>query len=248
MSVSIKTEQEIEQMRVAGKILAETFKELESHIFPGQTRLHLNNLADKFIRSKGAYPTCLNYEGFPYSICASVNQEVVHGFCTDEPIKDGDIITLDIVVNYKGMNADAARTYLVGNVDPKVVKLVEDTKQAFFEGVAGIKAGSRLGHISHRIQAYAEQRGYGVVRELAGHGVGKEMHEDPCVDNFGKYNSGIVLEAGMTLAVEPMITLGKRNVYLENNDWTVSTVDGLPSAHYENTILIKEDGIEILTI
>ena len=248
MFVTIKTEQEINKMRVAGKILSDTFKMLESHIFPGQTSLRLNDLAYKFITSKGGYPTCLNYEGFPYSICASVNDQVVHGFCTDIPLKDGDIISLDFVVNYQGYNADAARTYLVGNVKPEVVKLVEDTKQAFFEGIKDIKAGSRLGHISHRIQVYLEERGYGVVREMAGHGIGKEMHEDPCIPNFGKYNSGLVLSAGMTFAVEPMVTLGKRDVYLEDNDWTVTTQDGKPSAHYENTILITDEGLEILTI
>lgn len=248
MNVTIKTKQEVEKMKVAGKILSDMFKMLEPYIYPGQTSLHLNDLAYKFITSKGAHPTCLNYEGFPYSICASVNDQVVHGFCNNIPFKDGDIITIDCVVNYEGYNADAARTFLVGNVKPNVVKLVEDTKQAFFEGISGIKAGCRLGNISSRIQKFCEERGYGVVRELAGHGIGKEMHEDPCVENFGKFNSGIVLQEGMTIAVEPMVTLGKRYVYLDDNNWTIATEDGLPSAHYENTILITKDGVEILTI
>ncbi len=248
MSVTIKTEQEIEKMRIAGKILSETLKMLEEHIFPGQTSLHLNDLAYKFITSKGALPSFLNYEGFPYTICASVNSQVVHGFCTDIPLKDGDIISVDCGVNYQGYHSDAARTFLVGNVNPKVAKLVEDTKQSFFEGIKDIKAGSRLGHIGHRIQTYLEERGYGVVRELAGHGIGTDVHEDPIVPNYGKYNSGLVLQEGMTIAVEPMSTLGKRNVYLEDNEWTVTTTDGLPSAHYENTILIKKDGVEILSL
>ena len=248
MNVTIKTEQEIEKMRVAGKILSECLKMLEQHIIPGQTSSRLDDLAYKFITSKGATPSFLNYEGFPNTICASVNDQVVHGFCTDVPLKDGDIISVDCGVIWQGYHSDAARTFLVGNVDPKVVKLVEDTKQSFFEGIKDIKAGSRLGHISHRIQVYLEERGYGVVRELAGHGIGTNLHEDPIVPNFGKYNSGLVLQEGMTIAVEPMSTLGKRDVYLEDNDWTVTTWDGKPSAHYENTILIKKDGVEILSL
>ncbi len=246
--VTIKTDEELEKMRKAGKILAAALLEVEKYIYPGQTSNNLNKIVHDFIVKRGGTPSFLNYEGFPYSICASVNAQVVHGFCTDEPLKEGDIISIDAGVCYQGYHADAARTFPVGNVDARILKLIEDTKQSFFEGIEGIKAGSRLGHISHRIQAFLEKNGYGVVREMVGHGIGSDLHEEPNVPNFGKYNSGLVLKKNMTLAVEPMVTLGERFVYLEDNDWTVTTVDGLPSAHYENTIIILDTGVEITTL
>lgn len=248
MSITIKNSEQIEYMRKAGKILKDTLDLLEASIYPGQTSLRLNDLAYNYIISQGAKPSFLNYEGFPFTICASVNDQVVHGFCTDVPLKEGDIISVDCGVIWKGYHSDAARTFPVGNISVEKAKLIEATKQSFFEGIKDIKAGSRLGHISHRIQVYLEERGYGVVRELAGHGVGTDLHEDPIIPNFGKYNSGIVLQEGMTIAVEPMSTMGRREVCLEDNDWTVSTFDGKPSAHYENTLLITKDGVEILTM
>ena len=248
MSISIKNKEQIDKMRKAGKILKQTLDLLESSIYPGQTTSRLNDLAYNYIISQGAKPSFLNYQGFPFTICASLNDQVVHGFCTDIPLKDGDIISIDCGVIWEGYHSDAARTFPVGNISVEKQKLIEATKNSFFEGIKDIKAGSRLGHISHKIQVYLESRGYGVVRELAGHGVGRELHEDPIVANFGKYNSGIVLQDGMTLAIEPMSTLGKRDVVLEDNDWTVSTYDGKPSAHYENTVLITKDGVEILTL
>lgn len=246
--ITIKNNQEIENMRIAGKILKETLDMLEQHIFPGQTSSRLNDLAYNYIISKGAKPSFLNYEGFPYTICASLNDQVVHGFCTNQPFVEGDIISIDCGVIWNGYHSDAARTFPVGNVSSEKLKLINDTKNSFFEGIKDIKAGSRLGHISHKIQVYLESKGYGVVRELTGHGIGTNLHEDPYVPNYGKYNSGIELQAGMTLAIEPMSTLGKRDVVLEENDWTVSTADGRPSAHYENTVLITETGVEILTL
>ena len=248
MSISIKNKEQIDKMRKAGKILKQTLDLLESSIYPGQTTSRLNDLAYNYIISQGAKPSFLNYQGFPFTICASLNDQVVHGFCTDIPLKDGDIISIDCGVIWEGYHSDAARTFPVGNISVEKQKLIEATKNSFFEGIKDIKAGSRLGHISHKIQVYLESRGYGVVRELAGHGVGRELHEDPIVANFGKYNSGIVLQDGMTLAIEPMSTLGKRDVVLEDNDWTVSTYDGKPSAHYEKTVLITKDGVEILTL
>jgi len=248
MSIKIKNEQEIDKMRKAGKILKDTLILLEQSIFPGQTTSRLNDLAYNYIISQGAKPSFLNYQGFPFTICASLNEQVVHGFCSNIPLQEGDIISIDCGVIYEGYHSDAARTFPVGNISSEKQKLIETTKNSFFEGIKDIKAGSRLGHISHRIQACLEKAGYGVVRELVGHGVGAELHEDPCVPNYGKYNSGVVLQEGMTLAIEPMSTLGKKEVYLEDNDWTVTTVDGLPSAHYENTILITKDGVEILTL
>ena len=228
--------------------MKETLDMLEQHIFPGQTSSRLNDLAYNYIISKGAKPSFLNYEGFPYTICASLNDQVVHGFCTNQPFVEGDIISIDCGVIWNGYHSDAARTFPVGNVSSEKLKLINDTKNSFFEGIKDIKAGSRLGHISHKIQVYLESKGYGVVRELTGHGIGTNLHEDPYVPNYGKYNSGIELQAGMTLAIEPMSTLGKRDVVLEENDWTVSTADGRPSAHYENTVLITETGVEILTL
>ena len=248
MNIKIKNEQEIEKMRIAGRILKEVLDLLEQSIFPGQTTLRLNDLAYNYIISKGAKPSFLNYEGFPFTICASLNDQVVHGFCSDIPLKEGDIISIDCGVIWEGFHADAARTFPVGNISLQKSNLIEATKNSFFEGIKDIKAGSRLGHISHRIQVYLEERGYGVVRELCGHGVGANLHEDPNVPNYGKYNSGVVLAEGMTLAIEPMSTLCKRDVYLEDNGWTVTTYDQQPSAHYENTVLITKDGVEILTL
>ena len=248
MNITIKTKSELDLMRQAGKILADTLKLIEQNIYIGQTSAQLDKLAYDYIASFGAKPSFLGYEGFPYTICASVNSEVVHGFATDIPLKDGDIISIDCGVNYKGYHADAARTFAVGNVEPKVLKLIEETKQSFFEGIKDVCAGSKLGHISHKIQAHLETNGYGVVRELVGHGIGTHLHEDPMVPNYGPYNAGVVLKAGMTLAIEPMSTLGKRNVVLAHNGWTVLTEDGLPSAHYENTVIITDDGVEIITL
>ena len=248
MSITIKNKEQIDKMRIAGKILKETLDLLEQSIFPGQTTLRLNDLAYNYIISKGAKPSFLNYEGFPFTICASLNDQVVHGFCSDVPLKEGDIISIDCGVIWQGLHSDAARTFAVGKISLENQKLINVTKQSFFEGIKDIKAGSKLGHISHRIQAHLEKNGYGVVRELVGHGVGENLHEDPAVPNYGKYNSGVVLMEGMTLAIEPMSTLGKRFVYLEDNEWTVTTQDGKPSAHYENTVLITKDGVEILTL
>lgn len=248
MRITIKSKEELDLMRQAGKILSDTLKLIEKNVYVGQTTNNLNKLAYDYIISQNATPSFLGYEGFPYSICASRNSEVVHGFCDDVPLKDGDIISIDAGVYYKGYHSDAARTFAVGNVKWEVQQLIEETKQSFFEGISNVKAGCKLGNISNKIQMYLESRGYGVVRELVGHGIGKELHEDPMVPNYGPFNSGVVLQEGMTLAVEPMSTLGRRNVVLASNGWTVETVDGLPSAHYENTIIITSDGIEIVTL
>jgi len=248
MNVSIKNENELDLMRQAGKILSDTLKLIEKNIYVGQTTNNLNKLAYDYITSHNAKPSFLGYEGFPYTICASKNNQVVHGFCDDVPLEDGDIISVDCGVYFKGYHADAARTFPVGNVKWEVLKLIEETKQSFFEGIKDVKAGCKLGNISNKIQVYLEKNGYGVVRELVGHGIGTKLHEDPMVPNYGPFNSGLVLKSGMTLAIEPMSTLGRRHVVLEANGWTVSTEDGKPSAHYENTVIIKEDTIEIITL
>ena len=248
MSINIKTDKDLELVRMAGKITGDTLKLLEKEIYVGQTSNRLNEIAIDFIRSQGAEPSCLGYEGFPYAICASKNDAVVHGFCDDEPLKEGDIISIDLCVNYKGFNGDAARTFMVGRVSEENKRLIEVTKEAFFKGVEGIKAGDKLGHISARIQQFVESNGYSIVREMAGHGIGKNIHEDPMIPNYGNYNGGPVLKAGMVLAVEPMVNIGKRNIYLDENGWTIRTSDGKNAAHYENTIIIGENGVEIITI
>ncbi|MFQ6773121.1 MAG: type I methionyl aminopeptidase [Clostridia bacterium] len=247
MSIVIKTDKELELIRIAGKITGDVLKVLEKEIYVGQTTNRLNEIAIQYIRSQGAEPSCLGYEGFPYAICASKNDAVVHGFCDDEPLKDGDIISIDVCVNYKGYNGDAARTFAVGNISPEAKKLIDVTKQAFFVGIEDIKEGSKLGHISARIQQYVEAQGLSIVREMAGHGVGKDLHEDPIIPNYGRYNAGPVLKSGMVLAVEPMVNMGERYVYLDENGWTIRTRDGKYAAHYENTIIICQNGVEIIT-
>lgn len=247
MKIILKTDKEQDLMRKAGVILHETLELMSQNIQIGQTTAHLDKLAYDYITSKGAYPTFLGYEDFPYSICASLNHEVVHGFPNNTPLKEGDIISIDIGVNYKGLNADAARTFPVGKISSEEARLIEVTKQSFFEGIKDIKAGSRLGHISNRIQKYIEKNKFTVVRELVGHGVGKELHEDPMVPNYGIYEDGPILQEGMALAIEPMVNLGRRNVLMDSNGWTIKTADKKKSAHYENTILIHKDGVEIIT-
>lgn len=247
MSIVIKTDKELELIRIAGKITGDVLKVLEKEIYVGQTTNRLNEIAIQYIRSQGAEPSCLGYEGFPYAICASKNDAVVHGFCDDEPLKDGDIISIDVCVNYKGYNGDAARTFAVGNISPEAKKLIDVTKQAFFVGIEDIKEGSKLGHISARIQQHVEAQGLSIVREMAGHGVGKDLHEDPIIPNYGRYNAGPVLKSGMVLAVEPMVNMGERYVYLDENGWTIRTRDGKYAAHYENTIIICQNGVEIIT-
>lgn len=242
-----KNDKEQELMRKAGAILHETLDFINQNIKVGQTTAQLDKMAYDFITNKSAFPTFLGYEGFPYSICASLNHEIVHGFPNNTPLQEGDIISIDIGVNYKGFNADAARTFPVGKISSEDTRLIEVTKQSFYEGIKDIKAGSRLGHISNRIQKFVEKNKFTVVRELVGHGVGKDLHEDPMVPNYGIYEDGPVLEEGMALAIEPMVNAGRRNVLMDSNGWTIKTADKKKSAHYENTILIHKDGVEIIT-
>ena len=244
----VKTESEIELMRISGQILADTFKILEEHIKPGVSTKQLDKIAHDYIISRGAKPSCLNYEGFPASICTSIDDVVVHGIPQDNQLlKEGQIIGVDICVKYKGLNTDAARTYAVGKISPIKEKLVQVTKECFFEAIKDLKAGCRVGDIGSKVQKYAEKHGYSVVRDLVGHGVGKGLHEDPAIPNFGQAGTGPKILSGMTLAIEPMINLGDYKVEF-NGMWDVRTADGKPSAHYENTVLITDDGVEILTI
>ena len=246
--INQKTEEQIKNIRIACQIVAETHAEIKKHIKPGVSTLELDKIAYDFIISKGAYPSCLGYEGYPNSICASVNQVVVHGIPNDYKLKEGDIIGIDLCVCYKGFHGDAARTHFVGDVSESKRKLVEVTRECFFEGIKDLKAGDRVGKISNAVETHAKKHGYGVVRELVGHGVGLAMHEDPQIPNYGSKESGPMIPVNSVLAIEPMINMGKAAVRLLADDWTVVTMDGRPSAHYENTVLVTNNGVEILTL
>ena len=234
--ISIKSDREIELMKIAGKINYETHQLIKENIRPGITTRELNDIADKFIRSKGGIPSFLNYEGYPASICTSINNEVVHGIPSNRKLKNGDIISIDIGVIYKGYHSDSAWTHPVGTISKDKEFLLEHTKKALYEGIKEVKA-----------EEYALKHHLGVVKELVGHGVGQNLHEDPDVPNYGKYDTGIVLKKGMTIAIEPMLNLGTEKIYLLDDDWTIITRDNKPSAHFEHTVLVTDDGYEILT-
>lgn len=249
MAVSIKSEREIELMRESGRILSIVHTELAKMIKPGISTLDIDKRCYEIIRDFNCIPSFLNYQGYPASVCVSVNDEVVHGIPNKNRIlKDGDLVSLDAGVIYKGYHSDAARTVAVGEISPEWKRLMDVTKQSFFEGIKYAKPGYRIGDISGAIQDYAESFGYSLVRELVGHGVGRELHEDPQVPNFRTKRKGIRLEPGMTLAIEPMVNMGHYDVNWLDDGWTVVTADGSPSAHYENTILITDGEPELLTI
>lgn len=249
MAVTIKSPREIELMREAGRILAKTHEELAKNLRPGMSTWDIDHMGEEIIRSYGCIPSFKNYNGYPASICVSVNDEVVHGIPHKEHFLDeGDIVSLDAGVIYKGYHSDAARTYGIGQIDDDAKKLIEVTRQSFFEGIKFAKAGNHLNDISAAIQKYAESFGFGVVRDLVGHGVGSHLHEDPEIPNFARKRKGILLQPGMTLAIEPMITEGSYEVVWLDDDWTVMTEDGGWAAHYENTILITENEPEILSL
>ncbi len=248
MAISYKSKAEIELMREAGRILAITHDELAKQVKPGMTTLEVDRIGEEIIRSYGCIPSFLNYNGYPASICVSINEEVVHGIPNkDRIIQEDDIVSLDAGVIYKGYHSDAARTLIMPGASEEVKKLVEITKQSFFEGMKQAVPGNHIIDISRAIQEYVESFGYSVVRDLIGHGVGAKLHEDPEVPNFVGKRRGAKLRPGMTIAVEPMINMGEYDVYWLDDDWTVVTEDGLPSAHYENTILITEGEPEILS-
>ena len=249
MAVTIKSPREIELMREAGRILAKTHEELAKNLRPGMSTWDIDHMGEEIIRSYGCIPSFKNYNGYPASICVSVNDEVVHGIPHKEHFLDeGDIVSLDAGVIYKGYHSDAARTYGIGEIDDDAKKLIEVTRQSFFEGIKFAKAGNHLNDISAAIQKYAESFGFGVVRDLVGHGSGSHLHEDPEIPNFARKRKGILLQPGMTLAIEPMITEGSYEVVWLDDDWTVMTEDGGWAAHYENTILITEGEPEILSL
>ena len=249
MAVSIKSEREIGLMRESCKILAEVHAKLGEAIRPGISTWEIDALGEKLIRSYGCVPNFLHYNGYPASICVSVNNEVVHGIPSkDRILEEGDIVSLDAGLIYKGYHSDVARTYPVGKISEEAAQLIEVTRQSFFEGIKYAKEGCHLYDISNAIDAYCKKFGYGVVRDLVGHGIGTSLHEDPQIPNFRQWKRGIRLKAGMTLAIEPMINMGSYGVEWLDDDWTVVTADGSLSAHYENTVLITQGEPEILTL
>ena len=249
MSVTIKSNREIELMREAGKILALVHEELEKAIKPGITTKEIDRLGEELIRSYGCIPSFLNYNGYPASICVSVNDEVVHGIPNKKRIlREGDIVSLDAGVIYKGYHSDAARTHAVGQISKEAQKLIDVTRESFYEGIKYAKAGNHLYDISKAIQNYVESHGFSVVRDLVGHGIGKELHEEPQVPNFKQKGRGLRLQKGMTLAIEPMVNMGAYDVWWLEDDWTVVTQDESLSAHYENTVLITDGEPEILSL
>lgn len=245
--ISIKSSREVELLRIAGEITGSTHNYLKPYIKPGITTKELDNLAEDYILSRDATPSFKGYDGFPGSICTSINEEVVHGIPSNRKLKEGDIITLDIGACYKGYHGDSAWTYAVGKVSKEKQKLMEVTKESLFKGLEQVKQGNRIGDIGHAIQTYVETFGYGVVRELVGHGVGTDVHEEPDVPNYGDPHTGPILKENMVIAIEPMITMGNKEICILDDDWTIVTEDEKPAAHYEHTILVTKDGYEILT-
>lgn len=247
--ITIKSAQQIEKMRASARITKEALLLLEKHIKPGVTTAQLDKIAYDFILSKGAKPNFLHYGGFPASICTSVNDVVVHGIPDKgRVLREGDIISIDMGAVLDGFHSDAARTFPVGKISEEAKRLIDVTRESFFEGIKHLKHGAKLGDVSFAIQSFVENNGYSVVRDLVGHGIGRELHEDPSVPNFGKAGRGVKLAAGMTLAIEPMVNAGGFEVSVLDDDWTVVTDDGSLSAHYENTVLVTKDGYEILTL
>lgn len=246
--INIKSAKEIEIMRIAGKIVAETHEVLKEVIKPGITTKELDIIAEEYIRKCGALPAFKGYYGFPASICTSINSQVVHGIPGNVVLKDGDIVGIDIGAIYEGYVGDAARTHGIGTISSDAQKLIKVTEESFFAGIEYAREGYRLSDISHNIQKYVESHGYSVVRDLVGHGIGKLMHEDPQIPNYGLAGRGPRLAAGMALAIEPMVNQGKYAVKTLSDGWTVLTADGSLSAHYENTIIITKDAPELLTL
>ena len=253
MKIFLKTEDEIELMRQANQLVGRTLGELAKHIKSGVTTLQLDKIADEFIRDHGAVPTFKGFPNpyggpFPASICTSVNDVVVHGVPSDNVVlKDGDIISVDCGTLLNGFNGDSAYTFCVGEVTEEVKQLLQVTKEALFLGIDAAQAGKHLGDISSAVQDHCEKQHYGIVRELTGHGIGHEMHEDPPVPNYGRRGNGVMLKAGMCIAIEPMITMGKRDIYLDSDRWSVRTRDGKPAAHFEHTIAVCRGRAEILS-
>ena len=245
--IYIKTAEEIEKMRDACVLVSRTLGEVAAWVKPGVTTRKLDNVAREFILDNGGKPACLGYQGFPGTLCIEVNETVVHGFPSGYELREGDIVGTDCVVELNGFHGDSCYTFKLGDIDEKVDRLLRITFESLYKGIEVAKGGKRIGDISNAIQNYCEHEGYSVVREMCGHGIGKSMHEDPEVPNFGRRGIGPILKPGMCIAIEPMINLGSKNVVIEKNGWECRTRDRKPSAHYEHTILITPGEPEILT-
>lgn len=245
--IFLKTDEEIELMREANRLVGMTLGEVAKHIAPGVTTLHLNKIAEEFIRSHGAVPSFLGYNGFPFSLCISINENVVHGFPSEYEMKEGDIISVDCGTEKNGFCGDSAYTFCVGEVSEDVKALLRTTKEALYLGIEKAVEGNRVGDIGSTVQTYCEKKGYTVVRELVGHGIGRKMHESPEVPNYGKPGTGPLLKKGMCIAIEPMINMGSKNVVFEKDGWTVRTKDRKPSAHFEHTVAIRQGKADILS-
>ena len=245
--IYLKTDEEIELMRTANLLVSATLAEVAKHIQPGVTTLHLDKIAEKFIRDHGAVPLFKGYKGFPNALCISINNVVVHGIPSADELQSGDIVSVDCGVKKNGYCGDSAYTFEVGEVSPEIKKLLQTTKEALYVGIGNAVEGKRIGDVAHAIQVYCESRGYSVVRELVGHGIGREMHEKPEVPNYGKKGHGALLKNGMCIAIEPMINLGTKNVRFEKDGWTVRTRDKKPSAHFEHTVAIRSGKADILS-
>lgn len=246
--IFLKTEEEIELLRLSNQLVAKTLAEVAKIIAPGVTTMQLNNRADEFIRDNGGVPNFLNYGGFPGSICTSINENIVHGIPSDKVfLKEGDIISIDGGVLMNGFHGDSAYTFCVGEVDPQIVDLLRTTKESLYKGIEQAVEGKRLGDIGNAVQTYCEERGYSVVREMVGHGVGRDLHEDPEVPNYGRKGNGIMLKSGMTIAIEPMINMGARYIVFEKDGWTTRTRDRKPSAHFEHSVAIRAGRADILS-
>jgi methionyl aminopeptidase len=246
--IFLKTDEEIELLRISNQIVAKTLAEMAKLIAPGVSTSHLDKIAEEFIRDHGAVPGFLGYGGFPKSICTSINEQVVHGIPSDSAyLEDGDIISVDCGVYFNGFHGDSAYTFCVGDVKPEIVDLLRTTKESLYKGIEQAQEGRRLGDLGYAIQSYCEERGYSVVREMIGHGVGRKLHEAPEVPNFGRKGNGILLKSGMTIAIEPMINLGTRHLVFEKDGWTTRTVDRKVSAHFEHSVAIRRGQADILS-
>ncbi|MCU4175837.1 type I methionyl aminopeptidase [Carboxylicivirga sp. N1Y90] len=245
--IYLKTDEEIELMRVSNQIVAKTLGEIAKVIKPGVSTLELDKIAEAFIRDNGGTPAFLNYQGFPNTLCTSINEHVVHGIPNDKPLKEGDVVSVDCGVLKNGFFGDSAYTFMIGEVDPEVKKLLDATKDSLYKGIEQAVENNRLGDVGHAIQKHTEDLGYTVVREMVGHGIGKNLHESPEVPNYGKKGNGTKLKTGMVIAIEPMINLGKRQIVQENDGWTIRTADKKVSAHYEHTVAVRKGKADILS-
>lgn len=245
--IFLKTDEEIELMREANRLVGMTLGEVAKHVKPGVKTIKLNDIAEEFIRSHGAIPSFLGYSGFPYSLCISVNENVVHGFPSDYELQEGDIISVDCGTEKNGFCGDSAYTFCVGEVSEDIKRLLRTTKESLYKGIERAVEGNRIGDIGEAVQTYCEKKGYSVVRELVGHGIGRKMHESPEVPNYGRHGVGPLLKKGMCIAIEPMINMGSRNVIFEKDGWTVRTKDRKASAHFEHTVAIRQGKADILS-